>query len=166
MSISEPITISYLWNRDNFEKSYEKAYAHHYRHSARRYIGWFFIALAQFGVVAALKEGRVGMLIFATVMLLYWYVLKPRLLKRRAIRAFESSPLKDRVIRLRVSEEGIEQEGEKISWDEVDGVEDLQGDLILYYGGKNFYIPRSGFDSPEAVSAFKRLAKSKGKLYV
>ena len=158
--------ISYVWDRDNFEKSFESAYTYHYKNSARRYIGWLFIAMAQFGVVAALKKGQVGLLMLSTLLILYWYVVKKWLLRQRAIRSFENSPLRDKKITLTVTDEAIEQDGQKIAWDAVEGVESAGGDLILYHGGKSFYIPQKAFPSPEALSRFKSIAKSKGKLYV
>ena len=166
MSTSDTVEISYVWDRENLEKSFEKAYTHYYKNSARRYIGWFFVALAQFGVVAALKKGSVALLLFATLLLLYWYVVKKWLLRRRTIRAFEKAPLKNKKIRLTVTEEGIVQDGETIPWDAVEGVESIDGDIVLYSGGKNFYIPRSGFRSSEDLEKFREIVTEKGKWYV
>ena len=51
MSIFKPIEITYSWDRENFEKAFTKSYTHQFKNSARRYVGWFFVALAQFGVI-------------------------------------------------------------------------------------------------------------------
>ncbi len=166
MNTSEPVTISYLWDRKNLEPVFENAYDYYYKHSARRYIGWFFIALAQFGVVAALKGGRVGLLLFSSLLIFYWYFLKKRLLHRRTVRAFERSPLRGQTVMLTVTSGGIVQGDETIPWEAVDGVEEIGGDWVLYYQGKNFYIPKNGFSSPQARAAFKRIAQTKGKLHV
>jgi hypothetical protein len=166
MNTSEKVEISYVWDRENLEKSFEKAYTHYYKNSARRYIGWLFIAMAQFGVVAALKNGSVALLLFSTLLIFYWYVVKKWLLKRRTIQTFKNSPLRDKKIALTVTEEGIMQDGMLISWEEVDGIESLDGDIVIYSGGKNFYIPRSGFRSVEDLNRFKKMAEEKGKLYV
>ena len=165
MNTSKPITISYLWDRENFEKSFENAYRWQYKNSARRYIGWLFIAMAQFGVVAALKQGQIGLLMLSTILLFYWYVGKKWLVRRRAVAAFENSPLKDTHIRLKADERGIEQEGRLISWEEIDGVVEAGEDMMLYLGGKSHYLPGSGFESLEAKSRLKSIARSKGKLY-
>ncbi len=166
MSTSEPIRISYLWDRENFEKSFESAYTYHYKNSARRYIGWLFIAMAQFGVVAALKKGEVGLLMLSTLLILYWYVVRKWLLRRRALRQFESSPFKNRKIEMLVTDEGIARGDEFIPWEEIEGIVPADEALILYQQGKEFYIPLTAFEDIEAVSRFKSLAKSKGKLYV
>ncbi len=166
MSTSEPIMISYVWDRDNFEKSFESAYTYHYKNSARRYIGWFFIAMAQFGVVAALKKGQVGLLMLSTLLILYWYVVKKWLLRQRAIRSFEESPFKDKKIEMIVTGEGITRGEEFIPWEEIDGIVPADEALVIYQQGKEYYIPLRAFAGPEEVSRFKSLAKSKGKLYV
>ncbi len=165
MSTSNPITIRYRWDRENFEHSFSHAYQWYYKHSARRYIGWFFIAMAQFGVVAALKKGAVGLLMLSTLLILYWYVGKKWLVKRRASTLFEHSPLKDRTVTLEVDKEGIRQGDAILPWEEVEGVVDTDNALILYHHGKAYYLPSSGFESIEERSRFKSLAKEKGKWY-
>ena len=166
MSTSEPITISYRWDRENFEKAFENAYAYHYKNSARRYIGWLFVAMAQFGVVAALKKGSVALLMFSTILLLYWYLVKKWLLKRRAMRYFENAPLRDKEITLVADEEGIMQDDTRVKWEEIEGVVPATEGLMLYQKGREYYIPASAFRSVEAMSRFKSIAKEKGKLYV
>jgi hypothetical protein len=158
--------ISYCWDRENFAKSFENAYTYHYKNSPRRYIGWLFLAMAQFGVVAALKKGQIGLLMLSTILILYWYVGKKWLVKKRAMASFEKSPLKDKMITLKVSEEGIEQDGTLVPWDQIEGVVEAGDDLMLYLSGKSHYLPGNGFDSLESKSLLKSIAKSKGKLYV
>ena len=165
MSTSEPIRIAWMWDRDNFEKSFESAYTYHYKNSARRYIGWLFIAMAQFGVVAALKKGSVALLMFSTLLILYWYVVKKWLLKRRALQSFENSPFKDKKIEMIVTEEGITRGKEFVPWEEIDGIVPADEALMIYQQGQEFYIPSSAFESIEAMSRFKSIAKKKGKLY-
>ncbi len=166
MSTFKPVRISFVWDRENFQKAFESAYRYHYRNSARRYIGWLFVAMAQFGVVAALKKGAVGLLLFSTILLLYWYVVKKQLLKRRALRFFENSSLKGSRIVLEATEEGIVQEGELTSWEQIEGIVPSEEGIMLYQEGKEYYIPSSAFGGIEEMSRFKSLAKKKGKLYV
>jgi len=165
MSISKPIKISFVWDRENLLKAFESAYRYHYTHSARRYIGWLFVALAQFGVVAALKKGAFGLLLFSTILLLYWYVVKKALLKQRALKAFAHSPLKDRRISFEVSEAGIMQEGVMTPWERIEGVVPSGEGVMLYQEGREYYIPAGAFGGVEAMSRFKSLAREKGKLY-
>ena len=166
MTTSKQVQVSWKWDRENFEKSFEEAYTYHYKNSARRYIGWLFIAMAQFGVVAALKKGSVALLLFSTLLLLYWYVVKKWLLKKRALKSFQNAPLRDQVIMMTIDREGIRQGDKVLSWDEIDGLVPLEGGVMLYQQGREFYIPASAFPSVEEMSRFKSIAKEKGKLYV
>ena len=165
MSIFKPITLSYVWDRENFEKAFTKSYNHQYKNSTRRYVGWFFIALAQFGVVGALKGGSIGLLMLATILILYWYVIKKWLIHQRAIKAYENSPLKNGQIKLSISEDGIEQEGLKLPWEEIQGLVPVEDDILLYHKERAFYIPANAFSNIEEKSALKSLAKEKGRLF-
>jgi len=165
MSISKPIKISYIWDRENFEKAFENSYTFQYKNSARRYIGWFFVALAQFGVVAALKKGSFALLMFSTLLLFYWYVAKKWIVHKRAAKAYESSPFKNSKITLIVTDKGIEQGETLVPWDDIQGVVPVEDDILLYHGQKAFYIPHSAFESIEDKNALKSLAKEKGKLF-
>ena len=163
--MSDKMTLTFRWDEASFKKAFESAYRYRYTHSIRRYIGWGFIALAQFGVVALLKQEQPGLLLFATLMLAYWYGLKKRLLWLRAKRAFESSPLRNRTIRLQADDEGLTQDGIKIPWETLDGVVSVENGVMVMGNGNDYIIPESAFDSIEAMSRFKSWAKEKGKLY-
>jgi hypothetical protein len=165
MSTFKPIEISYIWDRKNFKKAFENSYNHQYKNSSRRYIGWFFVALSQFGVVAALKKGNFTLLMFSTLLLLYWYLLKKWLVYKRALRAFEKSPLKENKIKLLIDKEGIKQNDNFIPWSEIQGLVPVNDDILLYYQDRAFYIPSNAFKSFEDKTNLKTLAKEKGKLF-
>ncbi len=165
MSIFNPIRISFVWDKENFEKAYEKSYAYQYKHSLRRYFGWFLIALAQFGVVAALKGGTVALLIFSTILLFYWYIVKKWLLHKRALTAFEQSPLKDSTITITVDDKGLKQEDRMVLWEEIKGIVPIEDALLLYYKDKSFYIPERAFASLEEKNRFKSIAKQHQRFF-
>ena len=165
MSTFNPVNISYRWDRENFEKAFSRSYTHQFKNSARRYVGWFFIALAQFGVVAAFKGGSIGLLMLSTILILYWYVIKKWLVHQRAVKAYENSPLKNSQIKLQITEEGVKQENIFIPWQDIQGLVPIEDDILLYYKEKAFYIPSNAFNSIEEKSALKSLAKEKGRLF-
>jgi hypothetical protein len=165
MSTFKPIEISYIWDKQNFEKAFSKSYTHQYKNSSRRYIGWFFVALAQFGVVAALKGGSVALLMLATLLLLYWYVIKRWLVHQRAIKAYDKSPLKNAQIKLIATKEGIKQDDSFISWQDIKGLVLVEDDILLYYKQKAFYIPSCAFNSLKQKSELKSLVKERGRLF-
>ncbi len=158
------IEISYIWDEKNFQRLFNEAYNYQFKNSPRRYIGWLFIAMAQFGVVAALKKGSIALLLFSTILIFYWYFLKKMIVKKRAYREFLHSLLKDKKIKLYADEEGIEQAGVKLSWDEIKEVIPIEDDILIVAGNKSYYIPSNGFKSIEERNSFKKLAKAHGKL--
>ncbi|RUM67765.1 MAG: hypothetical protein DSZ06_00505 [Sulfurospirillum sp.] len=166
MSTSNKIKISYKWDRENLEKSFEKSYTYHYKNSMRRYVGWLFIAMAQFGVVFALKGNHIGLLLFSTILIIYWYLIKKWLVKRRVVRDFENSPYKDKAIEMYVDDSGIMQEGELIPWESINGIVVADDAFMIYQKGKEYYLPPKSFEDFEQKSQFKSIAKEKGKLYV
>ncbi len=166
--MSDPVNISYRWDRDNIERLFRVSYRYLFEHSSRRYIGWLFIALSQFGVVAAFKQRAFGLLIFSTVMLIYWYYGKRVIAKRRMVRAFERAPFQDKEIRISASESGLDITASETpvhwNWDAIDAVISAGDDILLQKSPHFYYIPAGGFTDIEAKSRFKALAKRHGKL--
>jgi membrane protein implicated in regulation of membrane protease activity len=160
--MSKPIKISYIWNRENVEKLFEASYKYQFNNSAKRFIGWFFIALMQYGVVVALKKEAFAILLFSTIVLFYWYYGKKWIAKRRARKSFEKSEFKDRRIEISIDRDGftlLEPNQEKWSWDEIQEVVLLGDDIMLYRHPHFHYIPANGFESLEEKSRFKSLVK-------
>ena len=166
MITSKKIEISYIWDEDNFNKAFNRSYEYEYKNSPRRYIGWFFIALSQLGVIFAFRRGTFGLLLFSSLVLLYWYIIKRYLVKNRALKEFRRSPLKDKKITLRVDEKGVYQEENFISWDEIGGALVINKDIFLYIDKKPYYIPKSGFKSDEDRNCFVNLLRTKDKIDV
>jgi len=165
MSTFNAIELTYIWDKENFEKAFSRSYTHQFKHSTRRYIGWFFIVLVQFGVVGALKGGSIGLLMLSTILILYWYGIKKWLVYRRAVGAYEKSALKNSQIELHITDEGIKQNVMFVSWEDLKGLVPIEDDILLYYGENAFYIPANAFKSIEERSALNHLAKEKGRLF-
>jgi len=165
--MSKSIKISYIWNRENVDRLFEASYKYQFNNSAKRFIGWFFIALLQYGVVVALKKDAFAILLFSTIMLFYWYYGKKWITKKRADKSFENSPFKDKKIEMSIDKNGftlISNNNEKWSWDEVQEVITLEDDIMLYKHPNFHYIPSNGFESIEEKSRFKSMVKKYGKL--
>jgi len=165
--MSKPIKVSYIWNQENIERLFEASYKYQFNNSAKRFIGWFFIALLQYGIVLALKKDAFAILLFSTIMLFYWYYGKKWIAKRRAYNAFEKSEFKDEKIEIDIDKNGFtlrSNHNEKWSWDEVQEVIVLGDDIMLYKHPHFHYIPSNGFKSLEEKSRFKSLVKKYGRL--
>jgi len=166
--MSDPITVQYVWNRENVERLFEASYKYQFNHSGKRYIGWIFIALLQFGVVFALKKGAYELLLFSTIVLLYWYYGKKVIAKKRAKKSFENSSFRDKTIHMKVDNEGFtikNQEGKIVwTWDDIDEVVALGDNIMLCKYPYFHYIPSNGFSSIEDKSRFKALARAHQKI--
>jgi len=165
--MSKSIKVRYIWNKENVDNLFNASYHYQFHHSAKRYIGWFLIVLVQFGVIAAIKKGSMALLLFSTIMLVYWYYGKKYIAKRRAEKSYENSVFKDKEIEMDINEKGftiVSNSQEKWSWDEIDEVIDLSENIMLYKYPNFHYIPLHGFASLEEKSYFKSMAKEHGKL--
>lgn len=163
--MSKPIEIRYRWSRENLERVFDSSYRYEFENSHKRYIGWLFIAILQFGVVSALKGGSFGLLLFSTIVLLYWYYGKKLIAKRRAIRAFESSEFRDRLIEMSVDDDAIFIKPKTtLRWSEIDEIRSIGDDIMLYKYPNFHYIPSIAFNSIEDLSRLKTIAKERGKL--
>jgi len=166
MNISKSINIEYQWNRQNVEKLFDSSYDFLFKNSKKRYIGWFFIALFQFGVVASIKQGTFGLLLFSTIVLIYWYYIKKIVAKKRVLKEFENSAFKDKLIMIEAKENGLEIKSPKKDfwrWEDIDKVKSLDEDIMIYKAPNFYYIPSSAFESYEYKNEFKKLAKIKTK---
>ena len=96
--MSKQVEASFVWSESVALRSSELFYKYEFRHSYRRYLGWLFIAMAQFGVVGALKHDAYGMLIVSSFLLLYWYGVRWQLRKRLVLSQFSGSPWLTKVL--------------------------------------------------------------------
>jgi len=160
MSETKPVVIKFKWDRDTLLNSFSAIYDDEYKNSPRRLMGWFLIVLSQYGVVAALKKNAFAILIFSTIMLIYWYYGKKLIAKKRALKNFENDPLKDKEIVIKAYKEGLEIDGKLWNWDEIDTVESLDTGFLVIIGSKHYFIPSKGFKSFEDKSRFKSFIKS------
>jgi hypothetical protein len=165
--MSKPIEINYTWNQENVERLFDASYKYQFNHSGKRFIGWLFIALLQYGVVVAFKKDAFAVLLFSTIMLAYWYYGKKVIAKKRAHKAFEKSPFKEKKIEMQINEDGfvlLSPNQEQWSWDEVQEVIILEDDIMLYKHPHFHYIPLNGFASIEEKSRFKKMAREHKKI--
>jgi len=160
MSETKPLIIKFKWDKETLINSFDAIYEDEYKNSPRRLIGWILIALSQYGVVAALKKNAFAILIFSTIMLIYWYYGKKLIAKKRALKNFENDPLKDKEIIVKASEKGLEIDGKLWAWDEIDAIDTLEKGFLVILGNKHYFIPTKGFQSFEDISRFKSYIKS------
>ena len=165
MSIFKPININYIWNKEVFISASEATYNFELKHSPKRFLGWFFIALVQFGVVGALKKDAYGLLLIATVLVIYWYALRWPMRRFMIAKTYEASSNKNHNFKIVADKEALHVDERKISWSEISEIISLQNAFLLYYGTSFLFIPKSAFVCDDEKDRFSHLAKNNVQSY-
>jgi len=153
--MSKVFNTKYLWSEEVALLSSELFYKYEFRHSYRRYMGWAFIAMAQFGVVGALKHDAYGMLIVSSFLLLYWYGVRWQLRKRLAKRLFGISPLANQEVTTSFDAEGMKTDDTFTPWSEIEKVVEVESGFLFYGEHQSNFFPKNAFSSSEDRDALR-----------
>jgi len=164
-SMSKSVEAKFIWNKEVALLSSELFYKYEFRHSYRRYIGWIFIAMAQFGVVGALKHDAYGMLIVSSFLLLYWYVIRWQLRKRLTLRLYNSSVLANQNIITLFDAQGMKTGEDVIAWSDVYKVVEKAEGFLFYTTLKSTFFPKEAFSSPEDREHLRALIQKHNILF-
>ena len=162
--MSKSIQITLDWNEEEALKASKLFYDYDMRHSLKRYIGWFFIALMQFGIVAALKYNAYGLLVISSFLVLYWYYGRWYLRSRLIRKYYRKKGLQNSTLHIRCDKEGIFIENIPIRWEDIYAVIDTKSALLLNTQKEPLYIPYSAFDDMDDLQECLKLLRAKGKL--
>lgn len=154
--MSEKVSFSYRWDATNCMKAAEAAYTHRLRHSPMRFAGWIFIAMTQFGVVAAMKKGSVELLLLGTVLVVYWYFLRWPL-RRAALKRRCAKNAEETAHTVSADKEGLHTNEIVIPWHAVSSVVSLSDGFLINLDPDYLFFPKAVFKEG-AVSAFSALA--------
>ena len=163
--MSKKITLQYIWDKETFTQASKAIYDFNMKHSPKRFLGWFFIALTQFGVVGALKKDAYTLLIISTLLVIYWYALRWSLRKSMLLRGFSSSAIKDHTFVIAIDEKGIEIDKSLIQWHEILEVISLCEGYLLYKGDSFLFFPKDAFNSLEDRENFVSYVKEHDVFY-
>ena len=159
------INFNYKWDKETYLKAAKVAYDYELKTSRKRYIGFFFIALTQFGVVAALKKGAIGLLLISTFLVVYWYLLRWPIRKISISKAFNKLPNANMDYSIKTDENGIKINSNLIPWSEIAEVIYLQDGFLIYAENNFFFFPATAFKTLEDKNDFAKLAKKFVKSY-
>jgi hypothetical protein len=159
------LSFTFNWDKDRFLKASKAAYKYEMRYSPKRYIGWLFIALTQFGVVAAMKKGSVGLLFVSTFLVLYWYFLRWPMRRRIIEKMYDKGIDKNHTYHVTVDENGVTIDCKTIPWRDFLSVISLDDGFLLYSEDAFFFFPASAFHDLETKNSFAQLAKNYATSY-
>ncbi|BDY13676.1 YcxB family protein [Hydrogenimonas cancrithermarum] len=148
------------WDEATFLEGARLAYTYQMRHTWRRYAGWVFIALTQFGVVGAVSHGAPGLLLVSTLLLLYWYGLRWPLRKAALRRFFEKSPFAGETLHIVAEEEGLCINQRCVPWPEFKRVLAAKEGYLLDMEDSFLYIPKNRFENSDTREAFSSLLRN------
>jgi hypothetical protein len=158
------IQIEYVWDKNIALKSAQEIYEYELKNSNKKFIGWLFIGLAQFGVVGALKHNAYGFLVIATVALTYWYALRWPLRKYFINKTFDKSPLADKNIKLEIQKDGLYSNDQiQISYDNIKRFVKLDNAIVIYHNMGTIYLPDNGFQSNNDKNQFIKILEKSNK---
>ena len=163
--MSREITLQLDWSMEQAMKASKLFYDYDMRHSIKRYIGWIFIAMMQFGIVAALKYNSYALLFFSSFLVLYWYYGRWYLRSRLVKNYYKKMGLHPTTLHIRCNEEGIFIEKIDITWEDIYTVIDTANALLIQSKKEPLYIPYSSFENMDDLQECLQLLKTKGKLH-
>ncbi len=70
--------VKFKLERDSFVEASLFTYRYQLKSSPKRFLGFIFIAMSQFGVVSLLQTGQSGLLLLSSILLIYWYFLREK----------------------------------------------------------------------------------------
>jgi len=163
--MSKPITISYLWDKDTYLKASEIAYKYELKHSPKRFLGWIFIALTQFGVVSAMKGGAIGLLLLSSILVVYWYYFRWQIRKKILLKNFDTSNNANHQFKIIADDKGLNIDKVDIQWSSILEVISFAEGFLLYHNDTFIFLPSKAFDSIEEKNHFTSLAKNQVQNY-
>ncbi len=157
--MSDNMKLELRWDEESFMQGAKLAYDYEMKHSWRRYAGWLFIAMTQFGVVGAIRYGVNGLLLISTILVIYWYFLRWPLRRSALKRFFKKLPNAEKIIKIEAQDGGICLDGVCVPWSSFRRVIASSNGYLLDMGDAFLYLPRSIFPDSESRNGFVALLK-------
>ncbi len=162
--MSKLIEINFTWSKELALKASKLYYDYDMKASSKRYVGWLFIAMMQFGVVGALKHDSFGILFISTFLVLYWYYGRWYLRKGMIEKYYDKSGVDATDVKFLLKDEGLYHNDELISWDDIEKVIKFDDGILLQISSNTLFFETSSFKSYDEVKTFLKLMKNKGKV--
>ena len=162
--MSKAITIHFIWSKELALKASKLYYDYDMKHSSKRYIGWFFVALTQFGIVGALKHNSFGLLYLSTFLVLYWYYGRWYIRQRMIQKFYDKNGEDAKEIVFKLDEEGLHIENNLTPWEDIVKVIKFDDGFLIQTRNATLFFENDFFQSSDDRVTFMSLAKEKGKV--
>ena len=162
--MSKPIEINFVYTKELAIKASKLFYDYDMKNSSKRYIGWLFVALMQFGVVGALKHDSFGLLFVSTFLVIYWYYIRWYVRKGMIVKFYDKSNINNRDVLFILDKSGLHYEEEVIAWDNVVKVIKFDDGALVQTDSNSLFFHRDFFCSFDDMQSFLSQMKEHGKI--
>jgi len=158
--MSKEMNLKFKWTQELFLLASMAAYDYESKKTSKKYIGWALIALAQIGVLLALRLGNIVPLFVATFLIIYWYWVRRVIRLNLAKRDFQSLKDEDKVFEIEVGKKGLSVNNNFIEWQGISMAISLKDGFLIYLGHQPLFIPAPVFKDIENKNRFASILKS------
>jgi len=162
--MSKGVEVKFTWSKDLAIKASKLYYDYDMRTSSKKYVGWLFIALMQFGVVGALKHDSFGLLFVSTFFVVYWYYIRWFVRKRMIIKFYDKSGLDARDVVFVLEDDGLHYNDSVIDWDNIFKVVKFDDGILIQTIDSTLFFQRESFKSYKDVQRFMEMMKNRDKV--
>jgi len=162
--MSKSVEVKFTWSKDLAIKASKLYYDYDMRTSSKKYVGWLFIALMQFGVVGALKHDSFGLLFVSTFFVVYWYYIRWFVRKRMIIKFYDKSGLDARDVVFVLEDDGLHYNDTLIDWDSISKVVKFDDGILIQTTDSTLFFQRESFKSYKDVQRFMEMMKKRDKV--
>jgi len=148
------------WSEETFLEGAKLYYDYTLKNSKKRMVGWVFIAILQFGIVMAIKQGTIGMLLLGSFLSFYWYFLRWPLRKKALKMQFKKSPMANKDMSIEISKQNIKIDDNELKFDKINEVIESEKGFLLAIDNGFIYLPLKNFTT-ESKKIFTNILQEK-----
>jgi len=162
--MSKEIKINFTWSKELAIKASKIYYDWDMRNSAKRYIGWLFVALTQFGIVGALKHNAYGLLVISTFLVGYWYYGRWYLRKKMIVKFYNNSGVDKQRVTFILKDDGLHYDDIIITYDEIYKVLEFDDGVMLQTNNNPLFFTKEAFSNYAEFHTFLNIMREKKKI--
>ncbi len=162
--MSKNIEINFTWSKKLAIKASKLYYDYDMRNSRKRYVGWLFVALTQFGIVGALKHDSYAMLFVSTFLVVYWYYIRWYVRKSMIVKFYNKSDIDNSDVTFILKDDGLHYNETTIDFENILKVIKFDDGLLLQSSSNTLFFEKSAFKSSKEMNKFLSIMREKGKV--
>jgi len=163
--MSKNIEIKFTYTKELAIKASKLFYDWDMKNSSKRYIGWLFIAMMQFGVVGALKHDSFGILFISTFLVIYWYYGRWYVRKGMIEKFYDKTNNDAKDAYFILKDDGLHYGDILIDWDKIVKVIKFDDGVLIQSLDSTLFFQKDAFKSYDDMQEFISIMREKEKLH-